>query len=259
MKRMLWRFAGLCTLALAAAWAIPASAQMSEVKEKPPMYSYVSFWTIPRAQWAEMAKADAADQAVLDKAMASGTIMAYGSDINLIHEPDGPTHDDWWSSMSMAGVLNVLNQFYSSGSAASPVLQSATRHFDGIFVSRYYNYHPGSWKGAYTRGSSYKLKADAPSEAVSMLAKNLLVPFFEKLLASGTIQEYEIDTQAIHTENPDMFYVFYIAGSADSIDKVNAALRDTMKADPLALAAFESMVDFSAHRDYLSMTNATFK
>lgn len=259
MKRMLWRFAGLCTLSLAVVGAVPASAQMNDAKEKPPMYSYVSFWTIPRAQWAEMAKADAADQAILDKAMASGTIMAYGNDINLVHSSDGPTHDDWWSSMSMAGVLNVLNQFYSSGNAASPVLQSATKHFDGIFVSRYYNYHPGSWKGAYTHGSSYKLKADAPDDAVAMLAKNLLSPFFEKLLANGTIQEYEIDTQAIHTENPDSFYVFYIASSADSIDKVNAALRDTMKADPLALAAFQSMVDFSAHRDDLAMTNATYK
>lgn len=259
MKRMLWRFAVLCTLVLAAVWAIPASAQMSDVKEKPPMYSYVSFWSIPRAQWAEMAKADEADKAILDKAMSSGTIMAYGNDINLIHEPDGTTHDDWWSSMSMAGLLNVLNQFYSSGSAASPVLQSATRHWDAIFVSRYYNYHPGSWKGGYTHGSSYKLKPDADDDAVPMLAKNLLVPFFEKMLANGTIQEYEIDTQAIHTEAPGTFWVFYIAGSADSIDKVNASLRDTMKADPLGLAAFDSMVDFSAHRDYLSMTNATYK
>jgi len=259
MNRKLWRFVGLCTLVLATMWALPASAQMSEVKEKPPMYSYVSFWTIPRAQWGEMAKADAADQAILDKAMSSGTIMAYGNDINLVHSVDGPTHDDWWSSMSMAGVLNVLNQFYASGSAASPVLQSATKHFDGIFVSRYYNYHPGSWKGAYTHGSSYKLKPDAPDDALAMLSKNLLVPFFEKMLANGTIQEYEIDTQAIHTENPSTFWVFYIAGSADSIDKVNAALRDTIKSEPLAAAAFDSMVDFSVHRDDLAMTNATYK
>lgn len=259
MKRMLWRFAGLCALVLAATWAIPASAQMSDVKEKPPMYSYVSFWTIPRAQWGEMAKADEADKAVLDKAMAAGTIMAYGNDINLVHSADGPTHDDWWSSMSMAGLLNVLGQFYSSGSAASPVLQSATKHFDGIFVSRYYNYHPGSWKGAYTHGSSYRLKADAPDDALSMLSKNLLVPFMEKMLANGTIQEYEIDTEAIHTENPNTFWIFYIAGSADSIDKMNAALRDNMKSQPLAGAAFDSMIDFSVHHDDLAMTNATFK
>ena len=55
MSRKLWRvFAGLCALAVAVVLAAPVVAQMSEVKEKPPMYSYVGFWNIPRAQWAEM-------------------------------------------------------------------------------------------------------------------------------------------------------------------------------------------------------------
>ena len=259
MNRTLLRFAGLCTLVMAAVAAIPASAQMSEVKEKAPIYTYVSFWAVPRAQWADMEKADAADQKILDQAMSSGTIMAYGNDVNMVHQPDGFTHDDWWSATSMAGILNVLNQFYSSGNATTPVLSAATRHADEILVSRYYNYHSGSWKGVYLHGSSYKLKPDAPDEAVEMLSKNLLVPFFEKLLANGTIHEYDIDTEAIHSEAPGTFWVFYIATSPDSLDKVNAALRDTIKSSPLGGEAFGSMVDFSAHRDYLSLTNATYK
>ena len=244
---------------MAALWAVPAGAQMAEVKEKPPMYSYVGFWTVPRAQWAEMVKADEADASTLDKAMAGGTIVAYGNDINLVHQPDGPTHDDWWSSMSMAGLLNVLNQFYSNGSTTSPVLESATKHWDSIYVSRYYNWHSGSWKGVYTHGGSYKLKPDAPDEAIGMISKNLLVPLLEKQLANGTIQEYEIDTEAIHTEAPGTFWIFYIAANADGLDKVNAAVRESLKANPLGGAAFDSMIDFSAHRDYLARTNATYK
>jgi len=81
---------------MAAVWAMPASAQMTEVKEKPPMYSYVSFWNIPRAQWGEMEKADAADKPLLDKAVASGAIIGYGNDVNMVHQPDGSTHDEWW-------------------------------------------------------------------------------------------------------------------------------------------------------------------
>ncbi|HVP53087.1 MAG TPA: hypothetical protein VMT05_13300 [Terriglobales bacterium] len=246
-------------LAMSAVWTAPARAQMSEVKEKPPMYSYVSFWNIPRAQWAEMAKANAADQPILDKAIANGTIVAYGNDVNLVHQADGDTHDDWWSAMSMAGLLNVLDQFYKSGSSATPVLASATKHWDSIFVSRYYNWHSGSWKGIYTHGSYYKLKADAPDNAVETLSKNLLVPFFEKLLADGTIHEYEVDTEAIHTEAPGAFWVFYLAANAEGLDKVNAALRERMKANPLGGPAFGSMVDFAAHRDYLARTNATYK
>src|SRR5712692_6036577 len=96
----------VCTLAMMAASAAPACAQ-DEPKEKPPMYSYVGFWNIPRAQWAEMEKNNAVDQKILDKALADGSIVAYGYDLNLVHTPDGATHDDWWSAMSMAAMLNA--------------------------------------------------------------------------------------------------------------------------------------------------------
>ncbi len=260
MERKLWRvFAGLCVLAMSAVWAAPALAQMSDVKEKPPMYSYVGFWNIPRAQWAEMEKADMADQKILDKAIANGNIVGYGHDMNLVHQPDGSTHDEWWSSMSMAGLMNVLDQFYKSGSATSPVLASATKHWDSIFVSRYYNWHSGSWKDLYTHGASYKLKADAPDDAVEKLSKNMIVPLMEKMLADGTIHEYEVDTEAIHTEAPGTFWVFYLAANAEGLDKVNMALRETLKANPLNGPAFGSMVDYTEHRDYLARTNATYK
>ena len=93
MNRKLWKvFAGLCAVAMSAVWALPACAQMAEVKEKPPMYSYVAYWNIPRAQWAEMAKADAADQKILDKAVSGGSIVGYGNDENRIHRLMAP-HD----------------------------------------------------------------------------------------------------------------------------------------------------------------------
>lgn len=147
MNRKLWRvFAGLCALTLAAVWTAPASAQMSESKEKPAMYSYIGNWDIPRAHWADMEKANTADQKILDKAMASGTIVGYGNDVILVHQADGETHDDWWSAMSMAGLVNVLEQFYKSGNSVSPVLEGAKKHWDNIYVSRHYNWHAGSWK-----------------------------------------------------------------------------------------------------------------
>lgn len=248
----------LLALALTALATLPALAQ-SEVKEKPPMYSYVGVWNIPRPQWGEMEKDNAANQKVLEKALANGTIIAYGEDLNLIHQPDGWTHDEWWSSMSMAGLLNVLDQFYQSGSATSSVLSSATRHEDSIYVSRYYNWHSGSWKGVYTRVGIYKLKADASDEAIDKLAKNLVVPLLEKMLSDGVIHEYEIDVQAVHTEAPGSFTIEYIAANAEGLDKVNAALQATMKANPLDGPAFGSMTDGSAHRDELARTNATYK
>jgi len=260
MNRKLWRaFAVLCVVAMSAVLAAPAYAQMSDVKEKPPMYSYVGFWNIPRTQWGEMAKSDAADQKILEKALSEGTIVGFGNDMNLVHQPDGATHDSWWSAMSMAGILNVLDQFYKSGSATSPVMASATKHWDAIYVSRYYNWHAGSWKDLYTHGSSYKLKPDAPDDAVERLSKNVFVPLLEKMLADGTIHEYEVDTESVHTEAPGTFWVFYIAANAEGLDKVNAAVRDAVKSNQLISPAFDSMVDFTPHRDYLARTNATYK
>jgi len=237
---------------------MPANAQMS-VKEKPAMYSYVANWSIPRAQWGEMEKSAVADQKILDQAVGNGTLVAYGGDENLVHRQDGETHDQWWSAMSLAGLLKVLDQFYTSGSATSPVLASATRHWDSIYVSRYYNWTPGAVKGGYTSVSAYSLKADAPDDAVDTLSKNLVAPLLEKMLADGTIREYEVDTQAVHTEAPGQFVIVYVSPNAEGLDKVNAAISETLKSNPLDGPAFISMVDFSQHRDELLRTNAMFK
>ena len=257
MNKQFGRVVVVC--ALAAAPLLASLARAQEVKEKAPMYTYVSNWAIPRAHWGEMEKANADDRKILDKAMASGAIVGYGDDTNLVHQADGDTHDEWWSATSMAGVLNVLEQFYASGSAETPVLSTATKHSDEIFVSRYYNWHPGSFKNGYTHVGEYKLTKDAPNDAVETLSKNLLVPFLEKLVADGTLHEYEIDEQAIHTQAPDIFLIVYIATSGEGLDKVNAALRDMLKANPLAGPAFGSMTESKAHRDELARTNGTYK
>jgi hypothetical protein len=206
-----------------------------------------------------MGKADEADRPALEKALANGTIVGFGSDINLVHTLDGETHDQWWSAMSMAGVINVLDQFYKNGNSTSPVLASATKHWDEVYVSRFYNWHSGTIKDGYVHVSSYQLKPNAPDDALETLSKNLVVPLLEKLLAAGTIAEYEIDTQAIHTDAPGAFLIVYIAPNAEGLDKVDAAVGEALKSNPLGGSAFASMTDMSAHRDELVRTNATYK
>jgi hypothetical protein len=252
-------FAGWCVLGMAAAMAAPAGAQTSEVKEKPPMYSYIGNWAIPRAQWSEMAKSDEVDRPILEKALAGGTIVGYGNDLVVIHTADGETHDQWWSAMSLAGVMNVLEQFYQGGNSTTSVLGSATKHWDELYVSRYYNWHSGTVKNGYTHVGLYKLKADAPDDAVEMLSKNLVVPLLEKQLAAGTIAEYEIDEQAIHTNAPGSFLIVYLATNAEGLDKVQGAVAEALKSNPLGGSAFGSVTESSGHRDELVRTTATYK
>lgn len=258
-KRSCSIFIGLSALALSGLCIVPASAQNSQVKEKPPLYTYVSNWQIPRAHWADMAKGEDATKPILDKALSDGTIVGYGSDENLVHRPDGYTHDDWWSSMSMAGLLKVLNQFYTSGNSDTPALQTATKHEDAVLVSRYYNWHSGSYQNAELQVALYRLKAGAPDDAVDMLSKTLVVPLMEKLLSDGTVVEYEIDTEAVHTDAPGVFDIVWIAANPEAVDKVNAALRSDMAAQPLGGPAFLSVIDYSKHRDELWRGTGVYK
>jgi hypothetical protein len=257
-KRNSTVLSGLCAIAvLGGIWTSAVRAQATEVKEKPRMYTYFATWEFPRARWGEVEKATATTAKLLDQAIGSGTLVGYGDDAAVVHQAEGPTHDNWWSALSEAGVLDVLDSVMKGGPV--PVLASATKHSDAIYVSRFYNWRAGSYKGAYTHAASYKLKADAPEDAVESISKNFIVPLMEKLLAAGTIVEYEVDEEAIHTESPDMFWVGYICPTSAGLDKANAALGEALKANPFAGPAFGSMVDLTPHRDFLLRSNVTYK
>lgn len=250
---------GLCAIALTAMWFVGPWAQAQEAKQKAPMYTYIANWEIPRTHWAEMAKAADADKAVLDKAVADGTLVGYGNDENVVHTPGEFTHDDWWSSTSIAGLMKALDQISGSGGTSRSVLESATKHWDQIVVSHYYNWKPGAYKNGYVQVAAYTLKPTAPDDAVEQLSKNFIVPLLEKQLADGTILEYEIDVPVVHTGAPGTFAIVWVCPQADGIDKVNAAIRATREGEALSNAAFLSMVDYKAHRDELNKGNGVFK
>jgi len=255
-----WRFlSGFCAVMITISWAVPVYSQSAEVKDKPRLYTYEALWVVPRNKWTDFEKVNPADQKAMEKGLASGTLVSYGSDTAVLHDAEGATHDSWWQSMSMAGTLAVLDDLEKNGGGSTPALNSATKHWDNMWVSRFYNWHAGSWHGAYSYAAIYSLKTDAPDDAVDVLAKNLLVPLFEKLLADGTIVEYEIDEQAVHSDAPGLFVIDYIVPTADGLDKVNAAIRAAGKSSPLGGQALGSMVDFTKHRDVLTRTTATYK
>jgi hypothetical protein len=228
-----------------------------EAKEKPALYTYVANWQMPRAKWTEFEKPSPASDKALSQALASGTLVAYGSDKIEVHGAEGPTHDSFWSAMSMAGLLDVLDAL---GKGPPDVtLQSATKHWDGIYLSHFYNWKSGSYKDAYSHTSYYKLKAAAADGALEMVSKTFIVPLMEKLLADGSIIEYEIDEEAVHTESPAGFWLDYITPNSAGLDKVNAALGQALKANTFAGPAFGSMTEGADHRDYLSRSNVTYK
>ena len=95
--------------------------------------------------------------------------------------------------------------------------------------------------------------------AVSTLSKAVLVPAFEKLLADGTILEYEVDTEAIHTDAPGMFAIVYVTPQPEGVDTVRAAIVDSEKGNPLIGPAFDAFIDYSQHRDELLKGSGAYK
>lgn len=259
MHKRLWcACAGLAALAVLFLPARTALSQMQEVKEKPAMYSYIANWQLARANWADAEKSIGTVNEIMQKAVADGTIVAYGNDMNLVHQIDAETHDNWWSSMSMAGLVKVLDRLHAADTANAMALNQA-KHWDQVFVSHYYNWKSGSTKGGYTHVGVYKFKNDAPDDALDLLSKDFAVPVLEKLLADGTIAEYEIDTMAIHTKAPGEFLIVYVTPAPEGLDTAQAAVSDALKASPLAGPAIGSFVDDSGHRDGLYKTDCTYK
>jgi hypothetical protein len=259
VRRVMVGVAGLAVLGMTATLA---SAQTDEVKEKPRLYKYVSYWTFPRAHWGDVDKDNATgNQKILAPALADGTLVGYGDGENQVHSAESFTHANWWQANSMAGLMKVLEAFHKGGGSSSPLLVSSTKHWDQVYVSRFYDWKAGSWKGAYWRTATYKLKPDAPDadDAVRTLS-SFYVPLFEKLLADGTIVEYEIDREVFHTTDSRAQVVFaFLMPSAQGLDKLNAAIGAALGKNSLIGPAFGSMmVNFTPQVDWVRV-NATYK
>lgn len=237
-----------------------AGAQSAEVKEKPLLYKYVSYWTFPRAHWVDVEEDNATrNQKILAAALADGALVGYGDDENLVHFADGFTHANWWQANSRAGVLKVLEALHKGGGASSPRLVSSTRHWDQVFVSRFYNWKVGSWKGAYGYKSTYKLKPDAPeADDTLRILSSFYVPLFETLLTDGTIVEYEIDREIFHnTDSRAQLHFSFVTPGAEGLDQLNAAIRAAISQNSLLGPAFGSMmVNFTPQNDWVRVNAA---
>ena len=73
VRRVMVGVAGLAVLGMSATLA---GEQTVEVKEKPPLYRYVSYWTFPRAHWGDVDKDNATgNQKIPAPALADVTLV----------------------------------------------------------------------------------------------------------------------------------------------------------------------------------------
>jgi hypothetical protein len=246
-KRATWCLCALTLLASAA--AVPLKAQNAD-QGKPPVYTYIAEWAVPRAQWADMVKLDDQDKPLMDKLVADGTLTGYGAYTNLIHQEGEPTHGTWFTATSEGNLLKALEAVYANPGTTTAPVQGASKHWDYILVGRIYNQRPGKSEGGYLAGDQWDVK---PGEmrAYNDLMKSALVPVCEKLLADGTVTSYGMDTEDFHTQKLGRVTFYFTTPDASAFDKASKAFDEAFDKSPALGSALQSMVDRQGHRDFL--------
>ena len=244
----------LCALAFLPLRADRAAAQ-SQSAEKPPLYTYVSEWTVPRAMWADYLKGDVADLDIMKKAVADGSIVSYGAYTVVNHQEGQPTHGTWFSATSMANILKALENVRTAPGATAPPL-AAAKHWDYIMESHNYEAHSGTFTNGYLRVGTWRTKADS-SDPEGKILKATMVAVLEKLMADGALHAYQVDQEVVHSTDVGTLFVAIVTNGPEGVDKFNAALEESQKSNAAGWAGLRGTLDPAGHRDMLARVSTT--
>jgi hypothetical protein len=241
---------GLCLMCL------PTWAQSNP--PQPPIFTYVSEWNTPRAQWADMAKVEADIKATMDALVADGTLVGYGTYENRIHSEASPTHGSWFQANSLANIFKALDKIYAKAGATTAPAQAASKHWDFLFISTVHGAKAYTGSG-YLRVVSAQLKP-GKEEAFRTAYRQHIVPVYEKLLADGAIVDYELDAEYVMGNAPGRFFSAVVTKDAEGLDKVRTAIADLFEKNPAVEESLTSAAEPNSRRDLLAhVTNMSRK
>jgi hypothetical protein len=244
-KRWIGVAVGLMLVALA---VVSSPTAFSQMEPTPLVYTYVSQFQVPRANWASYSEdSEKTVVPILEKLTADGTLVSWSTFENVVHTPDGYTHGAAWSSASIAGLMKVLDEVRKGGPRPGQI--AATKHEDLLMQTNMY--HVGSGTPAYARVICSLAKADKPGEYTAML-KKLLVPTFEDQLKKGAAIYWGVDEQYVNTGAQSTRCVVIDYPNAEGMDKWAAAISATMsKWTPAERAEFAAATVADSRRDLL--------
>jgi hypothetical protein len=246
-KRFLFAVMIVLLISMISAPTSSVSAQ-SAPAAKAALYTYVSLFAVPRAQWADFEKAEMSDDTELKKLAADGSIVGYGIFSRVAHQEGEPTHGDWFSATSQANLMKGLEALIGSGASTNPVYAN-TKHWDEIYESHDYNMQSGTFTNSYVRVGVFKYKEG--SEHAAEITRATLVKGLESMVADGSLHGYHIDRQAIHTSDVNSFLIVLFTNGGEGLDKYSTMVESMGKNDPAGLAGFESIVNDAGHVDGL--------
>ena len=218
---MLKSIVGLVVVVFA---VVMVPAAISQMESAPVVYTYVSQFAVPRADWAAYAEStEKSFVPMAEKLTASGAIDNWTTFEMVVHTPDGYTHGAAWSSSTISGLMKALDELRKGGPQAAQI--ASTKHEDLLMQSR--TYQVGSGTPAYFRVICSAAKPDKP-EAYSAMMKKLLIPTFDDQLKKGVATYWGIDEQYVNTGAPSTRCVVIDYPNAEAMDKWAAAINATM-------------------------------
>jgi hypothetical protein len=243
---MMKRIAGLLVMVLA---VILVPAALPQMEPTPTVYTFVSQFQVPRANWAAYSEdTEKTFVPIAEKMTADGTIVGWSTFEQVVHTPDGYTHGAAWESTSIAGLMKMLDEVRKNGPRPGQI--AATRHEDLLMQTRFY--HAGSGTPAYLRVVCSMAKADKP-EGYAATLKKLLVPTFEEQVKKGVATYYGVDEQYVNTGAPSLRCVVITYPNAEGMDKWATAINTTMsKWSPAERAEFTGATVLDSRRDIMA-------
>jgi hypothetical protein len=222
---MLKRIVGVLMLGAAViAGIIAVPAAISQTEQTQRMYTFVSQFQVPRANWAAYAEdTEKVFVPVAEKMVADGNVVSWSTFEHIVHTPEGYTHGAAWSSPTISGLMKVLDEVRKNGPRPGQI--AATKHEDLLMQTTMY--HVGSGAPTYFRVICSTAKPDKP-EAYTAMMKKLLVPTFEDQLKNGVATYWGIDEQYVNTGAPSTRCVVIDYPNAEGMDKWAAAINTTI-------------------------------
>lgn len=229
--------------------APPAHAQQAEAPKQPVVYTYVSFFGVPRAQWPAYEKSLASGRKPFDSLLADGTILSYGDGVLEVHEGlNAPTHVGWFASSSVAGLMKTLAALRSAATTSADF--AYTMHSDAITMSTMYNGKGGATESGYVLVQDWTPKPGHAEEFRDLITK-YRKPSLDAQVADGTLSGYSLEEDLIHTDTPGSYTLIAVFPNAAAMDKFYAEIEALHAKQPLFGDVYSATVDYATHRDHL--------
>lgn len=218
---MLKRIAGLLVIVLA---VILVPAALPQMEPTPTVYTFVSQFNVPRANWAAYSEdIEKTFVPVMEKMTANGTIIGWSTFEDVVHTPEGYTHGAAWESTSIAGLMKVLDEVRKNGPRPGQI--ASTKHEDLLMQTSWY--HMGTGTPTYLRVVCQMAKADKP-DGYAAAIKKYLAPTFDELVKQGAATYYGLDAQYVNTGPQSLRCLVITYPNAEGMDKWATAVGATL-------------------------------